>query len=274
MVKLSVAIADSNALPSAFVVFRGFEASIHKAAQMGYEGVELALKHPDKVDAEQLAVWLSRARMEVSCISTGQVYAALGLSFTDADPARRAELQRIYTKLIDLASEFGQMVNIGRIRGQIGAKSRDEAEELFIEMARELCAYGAARGVTLLLEPANRYELDFVNNVEEGVALLDKVGMENLRLMPDLFHMNIEDITIAGELAKYKDQMAYIHFADSNRRAPGQGHIDFEGILDTLRRVGYDGWIAVEILPTPDPDTAARQAIEYLDPLIKKYYAS
>jgi sugar phosphate isomerase/epimerase len=75
-------------------------------------------------------------------------------------------------------------------------------------------------------------------------------------------------VTIGGELTKYTDDIAYIHFADSDRRAPGQGHIDFERILEALRRAGYDGWIAVEILPVPDPDTAARQAIEYLRPLI------
>jgi sugar phosphate isomerase/epimerase len=266
--KLSVAIADSNALPSAFVVFRGFEESIRKAARMGYDGVELALKHPDEVDARQLAAWLSEANMDVSCISTGQVYAALGLSFTDADPGNRAAVRDIFKRLIDLAAEFGHMVNIGRIRGQIGSKGRDEAERLFIDMARELCAYAATRDVTLVLEPVNRYELDFVNSVEQGAALLRKVGMENLKLMPDVYHMNIEDVTIGGELTKYTDDIAYIHFADSDRRAPGQGHIDFERILEALRRAGYDGWIAVEILPVPDPDTAARQAIEYLRPLI------
>jgi sugar phosphate isomerase/epimerase len=272
--KLSVAIADSNALPSAFVVFRGFEASIRKAARMGYDGVELALKHAAEVDAGQLTTWLSEAGMEVSCISTGQVYADLGLSFTDVDPVRRANVRRIFTELIDLAAEFGRMVNIGRIRGQVGAKSRDEAERLFVEMTWELCTYAATRRVTLLLEPANRYELDFVNNLQEGAALLEKVGLENLKLMPDLFHMNIEDVTIAGELARYKDHVAYVHFADSNRRAPGQGHIDFQEVLDTLKRMGYDGWIAVEILPHPDPDTAARQAIEHLGPLIEEYRAS
>ena len=267
--KLSVAIADSNALPSAFVVFRGFETSIRKAAQLGYDGVELALRHPDEVEAPQLAAWLCEANMEVSCISTGQVYAALGLSFTDAEAGKRAEVRDMFTKLIDLAADFGNMVNIGRIRGQIGSKSRDEAEMLFVEMARELCSYAATRDVTLVLEPVNRYEVDFVNNVEQGAALLKEVGMENLKLMPDVFHMNIEDVTIDGELAKYIDDIAYIHFADSNRRAPGQGHTDFERIMETLRGVGYDGWIAVEILPIPDPDTAARQAIEYLKPLVK-----
>lgn len=232
--------------------------------------MELALKHPDEVDARQLTAWLSETGMEVPCISTGQVYASLGLSFTHSDPSRRTEVRDTFKRIIDLAAGFGKMVNIGRIRGQIGAKGRDEAEGLFIEMAQELCAYAATKDVTLVLEPVNRYELDFVNNVEQGVALLEKVSMENLKLMPDVFHMNIEDVTIGGELVKHIDHIAYMHFADSNRRAPGQGHIDFRDMLDKLRSVGYDGWIGVEILPVPDPDTAARQAIEFLGPLIRK----
>ena len=69
-----------------------------------------------------------------------------------------------------------------------------------------------------------------------------------------------------------QDYIGYGHFADSNRLAPGQGHIDFDGILATLNEVGYDGWAAVEVLPRPDPDTAARQAIGYLRPLIEKHF--
>ena len=65
--------------------------------------------------------------------------------------------------------------------------------------------------------------------------------------------------------------MSYVHFADSNRLAPGQGHINFKSIFESLKRINYEGWISVEILPRPDPDTAARQALEYLRPLVDKY---
>ena len=72
--KLALAIADTVALPSAFVVYRGFRKSIPKAARLGYDGVELALKTAGEIDAGQLATWLDQAGMEVSCISTGQVF--------------------------------------------------------------------------------------------------------------------------------------------------------------------------------------------------------
>ncbi|MHC4799012.1 MAG: TIM barrel protein [Planctomycetota bacterium] len=262
--KLSIAIADTNALPNAFVVFRGFEESIPKAAELGFDGVELALKWADEIDREHLKILLSETGMEVSCISTGQVYADLGLMF---------KVREVFQGIIDLAADFGKLVNVGRVRGQIGTAPRAEAEARFIEMARELCDYAVGRGVTIILEPVNRYEIDFVNSVREGVELMKKVDRANMKLMPDVFHMNIEDATIGGELAKSIDYIAYLHLADSNRLAPGQGHTDFQDIFDHLKQANYDGWVSVEILPKPDPDTAARQAADYLRPLVNRYNA-
>ncbi len=268
--KLSLAIAGENALPTAFVVFRGFAESMRKAAALGYDGVELALKHPDEIGRDELASLLAEHKLEVSCISSGQVYAALGYAFTDSDPARRSELASIFRGFIDLAADFGKTVNIGRVRGPIKGKKREEAEALFIDMARELCAYAAPKGVTLILEPVNRYEIDFINSVDEGVALLRKAGIANLKLMPDVFHMNIEDAEIGATLERNIADVAYVHLADSNRHAPGDGHTDFDDIFGALGRAGYKGWCTVEILPLPDPDTAARRASEFLRPYFRR----
>ena len=269
MLKLSVAIADTGAPPNTFVVFRGLESSIRKAAALGYDGVELALKTADNVNRTKLRQWLGQSGLRVSCISTGQIYAGLGLSFTDPDPARRRQVREIFIGLIELAEEFGQLINIGRARGPIGAAPRYGAESRFIEMACELCDCAAQRNVTLVIEPVNRYELDFINTLAEGVDLIGKVDRPNLKLMPDVFHMNIEDPSIEGELIRHIDQIAYIHFADSNRLAPGWGHLDFPGLIAILERAGYRGWAAVEILPKPDPDSAARQAVQFLRPLVE-----
>ncbi len=231
----------------------------------------MALKRADEVDRQQLQALLSDTGLEVSCISTGQVYADLGLSFTDSEPESRATLLAIFHDLIDLAADFGKLVNIGRVRGRLGTEANAGAENRFIELARQLCEYAARQDVTLLLEPVNRYEIDFINSVEEGVALMKKVDRPNMKLMPDVFHMNIEDVTIGGALARHIDYIGYIHFADSNRLAPGQGHTDFHDIVEHLHHANYNGWVSVEILPKPDPDTAARRAVEYLRPLIDAY---
>lgn len=269
--KLSIAIANTHALPSAFVVYRGFEECIPKAARLGFHGLELALKRADEVDPPRLRELLSVNGLEVSCISTGQVYADGGLMLTHEKQAEREEVKRIFREFIDLAGSFGKIVNIGRVRGALENRPQSHVEDLFTDVARELCDYALTKDVTLILEPVNRYETDFINTVEEGVALMKKVNRPNMMLMPDVFHMNIEDRSIGPELVKYIDYIHYIHVADSNRRAPGQGHVDFPKLFNELFQAGYNGWISAEILPKPDPDEAARQTAEYLLPLLNVY---
>ena len=65
--------------------------------------------------------------------------------------------------------------------------------------------------------------------------------------------------------------MKYVHLADSNRYAPGLGHIDFDEVFDALKQNRYDGWVSVEILPGDDPDWMARKAIDFLKPKVMNY---
>lgn len=272
MIRIAVAIATADAMPGAFVVWRGIEESIEKAAAFGYDGIELALKTADQADPERIKALLRNRGLECPVISTGQVFAGLGLYFTAREPEKRAAVIRVFKEMIDLAEQLGAMVNIGRARGFVEEDERPEdAEARFIDVAREVAAYAEPKGVRLILEPVNRYEINFINSVEQGAALVEKVGAPNMALMPDLFHMNIEDRSLGGVLERHAARIAYIHFADSNRLAPGQAHTDFQAVFDSLKRMGYDGWISVEILPEPDPDTAARQAIEHLKPLKEAY---
>lgn len=274
MMKLAVAVASDAAPPEAFVVWRGFESSLPKAAAMGYHGVELALKTAEEIDLPHLRQMLDRDGLEVSCISTGQVFACLGLYFTTTDTHKRGEVLRVFRGLIDLAAELRTMVNIGRARGFIApGESPADAAARFVEVARELAEYAAPKNVTLILEPVNRYEINFIHSVEQGAELMRKVNRPNMALMPDLFHMNIEDATLGGELEKYADRVAYLHLADSNRLAPGWGHTDFDAVFASLARIKYSGWASVEILPKPDPDSAARQAAEFLLPRIRHHNA-
>jgi sugar phosphate isomerase/epimerase len=267
--KIAVAIATEEALPSAFVVFRGLEQGLRKAADLGYDGVELALMHKEQVDKRLMKRLLSEYGMEIPAVSTGQVFAGLNLWFTHPDPEIRRKAVDVFRGLVDLASELGAMVNIGRLRGPIPeGEKREVAEDRFLEVVSGLAEYSEGRGVKLLLEPVNRYEINFINSVDEGAALLRRLGRKNVFLMPDVFHMNIEDDSIPASFARNIVDTGYVHFADSNRLAPGRGHLNFPEIVGTLKGLGYDGWISVEILPKPNPDSAAAQAIRYLRTLI------
>lgn len=274
-VRLSVAIAAAEAPPDAFVVWRGFRESFAKAARSGYQGVELALKTAEDVSPTLLGQWLAQNDLEVSCISTGQVFATLGLFFTHPDGSVRDRAVEVFNGLVDLAADFGGLVNVGRARGSYRAdQPLADTERLFVQTVQRICDYAQPKGVTILIEPVNRYEINFVNSVAQGAEIVKRVDRENLGLMPDLFHMNIEDDRIGDTLARFGPLVRYIHVADSNRRAPGSGHLDFFDAFRGLRQARFRGWASVEILPLPDPDTAAERAAQTLKPMIEEYNRS
>lgn len=260
----SIVIGPKDALPQAFVVFRGFEDFLENISQLGYSGIELAIRKAGDIDATQLSRQLEMYNLTVSAISTGQVFAETGLSFTDSDRENRKKLFAIFKKIIDLAEQFGNKVNIGRVRGFLNEKNRILSFNYFAEAIGELCSYAADKKVDILLEPVNRYELNFINNLDQAMEIISKLQIPNLFLMPDLFHMNIEDADIEQSLEKNSDKIRYIHFADSNRQAPGFGHLDFKKTINCLKKINYKGWITLEIFPEPDAKTAAKQSIDFL----------
>jgi len=268
--KVSLAIAPENALPSTFVVFRDkIETSMAKSADLGYDGVELALLHRQQIDVRAISRTAARLGLQIPMVSTGQVFAAGGVWLTSDDETVRATAMVHFIGLMEVAAELGADINIGRLRGMVAEKQPFErAEANFLGCMDPLAERAAELGVRILIEPVNRYETNYINSCESACELLAKLGRPNVLLMPDVFHMNIEDRDIAGELDKHFGKIGYIHFADSNRLYPGNAHTDFPSIVCVVKKHRYEGFIGVEILPSPDPDTAAARAIEYLLPLL------
>ncbi|MGN0906560.1 MAG: TIM barrel protein [Bullifex sp.] len=262
--KLGIVVASENALPSAFAVFRGIEKSAETIHRLGYDGMELALRESDEITHQELRQILKKNSLEVSAISTGQVFAARGLMFTDPDKEKRAELYKSFTGFIDLASEFGGLVNVGRVRGSIGKRDKAVAEGLFLELMGEVADYAEKRGVTIILEPVNRYEIDYINTVDQGAELVRKMGRSNFALMPDVFHMNIEDAKIGESLIRNREMVRYVHLADTNRLSCGDGHMNWDDVFSALFKMHYDGWCSVECFPVPDAETAAERTVRFL----------
>jgi len=263
--KIGVAIAPKNALPSAFVVWRGLEESIKKAAEYGYDGVELALSSKEDINKQKISKLCKEYQIEISAITTGQVFAANGLYLTHPEANMRIKAINSLKGLVELARDFGKKVNLGRVRGFVHEGETYKITLVrFIDSLCEISDYALKQDVELIIEPINRYETNFINNLSEGAKIIKKSKKNNIKLMPDIFHMNIEEVSITGELVRFADLISYIHFADSNRLAPGQGHLNFPEIIHTLEALDYNGWVTIEILPQPDPDTAAMQAIQYL----------
>jgi sugar phosphate isomerase/epimerase len=265
-VKFGIAVSTADALPSAFVVYRDDLCSlIDRCADLGYDGVELALRSADQVDVGAIRRRLGATGLEIPCISSGQVFAADGLYFTHPDESiRRAAVDRI-TGMIRLAAEFGAKVNTGRVRGIVAeGESAETTAGRYLDCLHRCADAAEPLGVELIVEPVNRYEVNFINNCAEGLAIVRRAARRSVKLMPDLFHMNIEDPSFRESFEAARDAITYVHVADSNRLAPGWGHLPFSEIFGILSDIGYQGYLTAEILPQPDPDSAARQAIRFL----------
>lgn len=247
-----------------------FERNLAKIAGWGYDGVELAVGNPDLLDWEQLAGMTRAHDLIVPAIGTGQAWGEEHLSFASIDPAvRKAAVERI-KRQIELARRFEALVIIGLIRGVTPpGQSHEESMQKLIDCLRECLDVAAASGVRMALEPLNRYETDLIHTVEDGLALIQRVGSTSLGLLLDTFHMNIEEPGIEDSITRAGKHIFHFHVADSNRWHPGAGHLAFSSILEALCFVGYTGWISGEFMPLPDADKAASRGIAYLKQLRK-----
>jgi sugar phosphate isomerase/epimerase len=248
------------------VAFKGdFEANVAKIAGWGYDGVELAIRDPKLVDADELEQVVSAHGLSVPAIGTGQAWGEEGLSFASDDlDVRTAAIERIKSH-VPLAARFDAIIILGLIRGITPAGQTHEQSMAYIVEALQECVDMAAEtGVRFALEPLNRYETDLIHTVADGLDLVERVGADSLGLLLDTFHMNIEEPVIEDSIHACGDRIFHFHVADSNRWYPGAGHLDFESVLDALYTTGYQGYISGEFMPLPDADTAARRSINHL----------
>ena len=128
--------------------------------------------------------------------------------------------------------------------------------------------HAAQHEVRVILEPQNRSVINCVNSVAEALEFIADLGRDNLGTMVDTFHANIEERSIAAAMVRAGDRLWYVHFGDSNRLAPGRGHLNFPEIVEVLQAIGYEWFVTAEILQKPDHREAARQAIEYLRSIV------
>lgn len=271
--KLAFVISLQETSFSAISQGQDLKQSLSRLKELGYQGVELAVRDPETVEVELVKEAVQAYDLEVPAIGTGQAYLEEGLSLSSPDPDVRQKTRERLKKHVQFASIFKAGVIIGLIRGNIaGGVDSSRAKEWVIKGIRECCQAAQEKGIQLYLEPLNRYEINFINTLQEGAELIAEVGEKNLGLLADTFHMNIEEPSIIGSLEDTAGLIGHVHVADSNRWAPGCGHLDFAGIVGALERVGYKGFLSAEILPRPSFEKAAEMTVTFFQTLRPSFY--
>ena len=245
-----------------FVFWDDLAVGFEQAAKLGFDAVEIFPPSAEALDARLVRSLLASHKLKLAAVGTGAGWVAQKLRLTDPDPAIRRQAQQFIGAVIDFAGGFDAPAIIGSMQGRFeGNVTRVQALAWLAEGLEQLGPRAHALGVPLLYEPLNRYETNLFTRVADALEFLKPLRTQNVKLLCDLFHMNIEEADIAAALRLAAPKLGHVHFADSNRQAIGFGHTDVAPIAQALRDIGYSGYISAEILPLPDSATAAKQTI-------------
>jgi len=245
-----------------FVYSNGIADGFERAAALGFDAVELFPPSAVELDLAQISRLMEKHRLNIAAIGSGAGWVKHKLRLTDSDPAVRRRARAFISDLLAVAAKLHTSVILGSMQGSSGGEvSRAQALAWLAEALEELGAQAETSEVTLLYEFLNRYETNLCNRVTDSLEFLESLRTRNIKLLCDLFHMNIEEADIAAAVRRAGARLGHIHFADSNRLAVGSGHINMIPILAALREINYSGYLSGEIFPLPDSDAAARQTV-------------
>jgi sugar phosphate isomerase/epimerase len=236
--------------------------NIIKSVNYGFDGVELFTSSSNDISTSLLNTLSRQLNIKFSAVGTGAGKVIHGLTLTDPNPEIRKKAIIYITNMISFGASLGAPVIIGSMQGSvIPGIDRDQALEWLVEGLNTIGKIAEKQEINLIYEPLNRYETNLVNHFKEGVSLIGSLNINNISLLADLFHMNIEEPSIPETIRTYGKYIGYVHCSDSNRCAIGMGHTNISEIADALKETGYEGYLSAEIFPQPTSDEAAKQTI-------------
>ena len=276
--KFAVVISVSKTRFGPIVFRENLIENIRKAKKLGYDGVEFAIRETHTIDPSEIIKTIDELDLEIPAVGTGQIYLEEGLSFSSKSKDIRNSAVKRINEITETASYFNSSVIIGLVRGNVDTivddykKELEVAESRIAECLEKCMTYSEKFGIEYLIEPLIRYDSNILNKIEDVTNFLEKyktkLDVKRIGILADTFHMNVEESIMADSLLHNIKLINHIHFADSNRLAPGEGHINFKEIVGILKSSNYTKYISFEILPEPDSETAAKKAITYIKSII------
>lgn len=246
-----------------FVFHGDLEAACRSAAELGFDAIELFAPSAEVISSLPLPALLSQYGLSLAAVGTGAGMLVHKLSLTDADATRRQQAEAFIGQIMEAGARFGAPAIIGSMQGRWDDQVPQATATQYLQDALQRLGQRAETlGTVLMYEPLNRYETNMCNTMKQGVELLKPLATRSVRLLGDLFHMNIEETTIEGGLIDAGAFLGHVHFVDSNRQAVGHGHMSYEPIAGALRSIGYAGYASAEAFPVPDAITTAKSTID------------
>lgn len=237
------------------------EEAMMRFSRFGYDGIEI-MGEPKKYDPQQVKELLRKYHLEVTSITSICGWPTTERDLANPDQKIRKRAITYVRDCLQFASDIGAPL-IGVVPSPVGRlgplRSLKDEWRWAVESVKEVVSYVEDTNVLLALEPLNRYESCLLNNVEQALRFVEEVDSNYVKIMLDCFHMSIEESDIPTALRKAKGHLALVHVADSNRQGLGRGQINFLPIMRTLKEIGYQGAITLEIMaPGPDPFKAIK----------------
>lgn len=227
--------------------------TINRAAMHGFDAVEItAAKHLPVESTQQyrreVRNWIRNAGLECS----GLHYIFDGsVKLATPDRELNAKCADYLCKVVDIAADMEAKTVIvgsgGTTRSFDDGVDRAEGIRCMADVIHKVAEYAATKDVYLAMEAINRYETNFLNTMQQATEFAQLVDHPYVRTMADTYHINIEESDPVEAVRTYGHALQNLHLADSNRHAPGTGHIDFKAIAGALQEAGFDKYCSFEV---------------------------
>jgi D-psicose/D-tagatose/L-ribulose 3-epimerase len=228
--------------------------------QQGYDGVELPMFNTEL----DYAAWGKRLD-DLGLKRTAVTVRTAEDNPISPDAAVRAKGVENSRRVLDCCAAAGAETLVGPYHSALGeftGKGPTSDEWKWgVESMRQVAEHAGSVGVMLGVECLNRFECYLLNTHADSARFVKEVDHSNCRVMYDTFHANIEEKDIAQAIRDCADVLVHVHISENDRSTPGEGNVRWAENFDTLKEVGYDGWMMVEAFGLALPELAAATKI-------------
>ena len=254
------------------------EDTIKRIARAGYEGIEIGCAAPHAWPAYLNA----QRRKDLRALMADQNLPAVSLlpapgggpGNNIASPMIEERTATIahYKEVVDLAHDLGATKVIYIAGWRVFGTSFQQAWDWTLAALKDIGRYAADKGVTICIENTAA-DSNLIDTVGQALLLRDEVGLNNVQLMFDTYHALYRNEVSSDQVYEIGEHLAHVHFADTNRLPPGEGVVDWVGVLQALKDINFTGYCTMEIgfnMRSVEPDRYARSAITYLKSVEKQ----